>query len=138
MREKKEGDGGTPVGSFAFRAVYYRPDREKVPETHLPVFAITPASGWCDDSTSPGYNRPVRLPSSYSAESLWREDGCYDLIIVMGHNDAPAYPHAGSALFIHLPHTDGRATAGCVSLAKGNLRALLCGGCEGVVVKEDR
>jgi L,D-peptidoglycan transpeptidase YkuD (ErfK/YbiS/YcfS/YnhG family) len=133
--EKREGDGGTPVGSFAFRAVYYRPDREEAPTTHLPLFAITPDAGWCDDPVSPGYNRPVILPSPHSAESLWRQDACYDLIIVMGHNDAPAYPNRGSALFVHLPHADGRPTAGCVALNREDLRALLRGGCGGVVIE---
>ncbi len=131
---KREGDGATPTGHIPFRAVYYRPDREDCPVTPLPVFPITLNTGWCDDPAAPAYNRPVLLPSRYGAEHLWRDDACYDIIIVMGHNDAPAQPHGGSALFVHLPHSDGRATAGCVALERGALLTLLRGGCDGIVI----
>lgn len=131
---KREGDGATPMGHFPFRAVYYRPDREGRPATPLPVFPIALNTGWCDDPAAAAYNRPVLLPTAHSAEALWRDDACYDLIIVMGYNDAPAIPHAGSALFVHLPHSDGRPTAGCVALERGNLLTLLRGGCDGIVI----
>ncbi|MFM7630488.1 MAG: L,D-transpeptidase, partial [Alphaproteobacteria bacterium] len=126
-----------PMGALPFRAVYYRPDREDRPITPLPRFAIPLNTGWCDDPAAPAYNRPVVLPTSYGAEALWRNDACYDLIIVMGYNDAPPHPHAGSALFVHLPHSDGRATAGCVALEREALRTLLRGGCDGIVITED-
>ena len=133
---KREGDGATPMGTVPFRAVYYRPDRENRPITPLPVFAITLNTGWCDDAKAPAYNRPVVLPTPYGAEALWRADACYDLMIVMGHNDAPAHPHAGSALFVHLPHSDGRATAGCVAMQRIALLTLLKEGCDGIVITE--
>jgi L,D-peptidoglycan transpeptidase YkuD (ErfK/YbiS/YcfS/YnhG family) len=131
---KREGDGATPTGHMPFRAVYYRPDREDRPVTPLPVFPITLNTGWCDDPAAAAYNRPILLPTTYGAEALWRNDACYDIIIVMGHNDAPAQPHGGSALFVHLPHSDGRATAGCVALERGALLTLLRGGCDGIVI----
>ena len=60
--DKREGDGATPVGCFTLRRVLYRPDRMAPPETALPVAAIQPADGWCDDPADPAYNQPVIFP----------------------------------------------------------------------------
>ena len=73
--DKREGDGATPVGCFTLRRVLYRPDRMAPPETSLPVAAIQPADGWCDDPADPAYNRPVHLPHPASHEEMWRADG---------------------------------------------------------------
>ncbi|GEO80818.1 hypothetical protein ROR02_09490 [Pararhodospirillum oryzae] len=128
-QDKVEGDGATPAGVFALRWVFYRPDRETAPLTGLPVRALTPTLGWCDDPADPAYNREVTLPYPASAESMWRDDGLYDLGVVLGHNDDPVVPGAGSAVFLHVADPGGRPTAGCVALALADLRALLavCG-----------
>ena len=125
LADKWEGDGGTPVGSFALRQVYYRPDRENCPITALPVSAITPQMGWCDEPTHADYNRLVDLPHPASCETLWREDGIYDLLVVLGHNDQPVVPHRGSAIFLHLIRPDYSPTQGCVALDRNDLLSLL-------------
>lgn len=114
--EKREGDGGTPVGRFYFRRILYRPDRLSAPECALPVAAIEPSDGWCDDPASADYNCQVRLPIDASAEELWRQDGLYDLLVVMSHNDDPPIAGRGSAIFLHVAPPDGGATEGCVAL----------------------
>lgn len=124
-REKREGDGATPAGSWALRRVLYRPDREARPATALPVAAIGHNDGWCDDPAHGDYNRPVRLPHPASCERLWRDDGLYDLLVVLGHNDAPPVAGLGSAIFLHVADPDGKPTRGCVALARPDLRALL-------------
>ena len=43
--------------------------------TGLPVIALKPGDGWCDDPREPFYNRLVPLPCPGSHERLWREDG---------------------------------------------------------------
>jgi L,D-peptidoglycan transpeptidase YkuD (ErfK/YbiS/YcfS/YnhG family) len=63
----------------------------------------------------------VTLPYAASTEHLWREDGVYDVIVVLGHNDAPVVPFAGSAIFMHVATTDFSPTAGCVALRKDDL-----------------
>jgi L,D-peptidoglycan transpeptidase YkuD (ErfK/YbiS/YcfS/YnhG family) len=131
--EKREGDLKTPSGSFALRCVYYRPDRMEAPKTSLPVIALTPEDGWCDDSAHPLYNRPVKLPFAGRHEKLWREDHVYDLIIPLGYNDGadeagnptPIIPGAGSAIFMHLMRADGVGTEGCVALGLGDLLEVL-------------
>lgn len=123
--DKREGDGATPVGAFALRRVLYRPDRVAPPETALPVTAIQPADGWCDDAADAAYNRPVTLPHPASHEEMWRADGLYDVVVVIGHNDDPIVPGMGSAVFMHVAKPDYEPTAGCVALALPDLLALL-------------
>ena len=43
--DKREGDGATPSGSFAFRRVLWRADRLGVPVTALTCTAIAPDDG---------------------------------------------------------------------------------------------
>jgi L,D-peptidoglycan transpeptidase YkuD (ErfK/YbiS/YcfS/YnhG family) len=123
--DKREGDGATPTGAFAMRCVLYRPDRESPPPTTLPLTPLDPADGWCDAPDDAAYNRPVRLPYRSSAEALWRADAVYDLIVVLGHNDAPAVPGRGSAIFLHLAQPDYRPTEGCIALARADLLTVL-------------
>jgi len=123
--DKTEGDGASPIGVWPIRGVLLRPDRVALPEgLQLPWRWIRPSDDWSDGVDDPAYNRPVRHPHGFSAERLWREDGLYDVIVVLGHNDAPVVPGAGSAIFWHC-WREGAATEGCVAVAKGELLALL-------------
>ncbi|MFO1112843.1 MAG: L,D-transpeptidase family protein [Rhodospirillales bacterium] len=123
---KREGDGATPAGRFPLREVYYRPDRLRPPPgCGLPVAAIDPGLGWCDDPADAAYNHPVRLPFAASHEDMWREDGLYDLLAVVGCNDDPVIPGRGSAIFLHVARPDFAPTEGCVALALDDLIALL-------------
>ena len=96
-RDKREGDGATPAGEFPLRQAFYRPDRLAAPPaTGLPRRPLRPDDGWCDDPASSSYNQPVKLPFPASHERLWREDGLYDLVVVVGYNDDPP-ARAGAA-----------------------------------------
>ncbi len=123
--DKREGDGKSPIGVWPLRRVLYRPDRGGRPVTRLPIQALAPDDGWCDDPADRNYNRPVDLPYPASAERLWRDDHVYDLIVVLGHNDAPVVPGAGSAIFLHLARDGYAPTQGCIALARDDLDALL-------------
>ncbi|TWB36863.1 L,D-transpeptidase family protein [Nitrospirillum pindoramense] len=125
IADKREGDGGTPVGCFPLRRVLYRPDRTPAPVTALPLAAIAPTDGWCDDPGHAAYNRPVTLPFPASHEVMWRDDHVYDIVVVLGHNDDPPVPGLGSAIFMHLTRPDRAATAGCTALEADDLRRLL-------------
>ncbi|MDF1720033.1 MAG: L,D-transpeptidase family protein [Minwuia sp.] len=117
VADKREGDGGTPVGTFAIRRLMYRHDRIGRPRTALPAQPILRTHGWCDDPGSPGYNRQIRLPSTFGHEELWRADGLYDLVLVIGHNDRPVVAGGGSAVFVHVARPDMAPTEGCVAFA---------------------
>ncbi len=122
---KREGDGCTPRGTFALCTALLRPDRVAVPATTFPWRWLRPDDGWSDDPADPAYNRPVRHPHPASAEALWRDDGAYDIILVIGWNDAPPLPGRGSAIFLHCSEPGGTATAGCVAIDRADLSALL-------------
>lgn len=123
--DKREGDGGTPIGRFALRQLLYRQDRLEKPKTSLPCAPIEPDDGWCDDPKDANYNRPVKLPYPASAETMWREDGLYDLVVVLGHNDDPPIPGLGSAIFFHLANPDYAPTAGCVAVSFADMLEIL-------------
>lgn len=122
---KREGDGTTPAGVFAMRQVLFRADRLAAPSTRLSVMPLRRDDGWCDDPADPFYNRPVRLPHKASAETLWRDDGVYDLIVPLGYNDDPVVAGAGSAIFLHVARAPYAPTEGCVALSREDLLAVL-------------
>jgi len=121
----REGDGKTPAGTYPLRQVFFRPDREELPICALPCEALSADYGWCDAPDSPYYNKLVRLPFGKSHERLWRKDSLYDLIVVIGHNDAPVVPGLGSAIFMHVAREGFAPTLGCVALEVQALRRLL-------------
>jgi len=127
---KQEGDHKSPMGKFNLRSIYYRYDKIKEPiYSQVPVMAILKEDGWCDDPGDAAYNKSVMLPYHASAESLWRDDDLYDVLVVLGYNDEPTILGKGSAIFIHvardLEDDNYLGTEGCVSLNKADLLELL-------------
>lgn len=121
----REGDGITPIGVWPLREVFYRPDRLPRPETRLPVRAMRPDDGWCESPDDPDYNRHVRLPHRAAAESMWRDDHLYDVVVVIGFNDDPVVPNQGSAIFLHLCRANYEPTAGCVAVPLEDIGRIL-------------
>lgn len=126
--QKQEGDGATPAGLLPLRRVLYRADRAAIPRAAVPREPIAETDGWCDDPGHPDYNRMVRLPHPARCEALWRDDDLYDIIGVLGWNDAPAERGRGSAIFLHVARPGYAPTEGCVALAEADLRAVLAAG----------
>jgi L,D-peptidoglycan transpeptidase YkuD (ErfK/YbiS/YcfS/YnhG family) len=120
-----EGDGITPLGQWAIRQIFYRPDRITRPRTALPLFPLSPETGWCDEPGDPNYNRIVRLPYPAGHEKLWRSDRLYDLVAVLGYNDWPRARGRGSAIFLHLARSNYSPTEGCVALSRPHMLMLL-------------
>ena len=122
---KREGDGASPLGAWPIRAALLRPDKMTAPVTLLPWRWLRPGDGWSDDSADPAYNRPVSHPHGFSAERLWRCDGIYDIILILGYNDAPPVATLGSAIFLHCTRPDTVPTQGCVAVARDVLEKWL-------------
>jgi L,D-peptidoglycan transpeptidase YkuD (ErfK/YbiS/YcfS/YnhG family) len=125
VTRKREGDCATPAGIWPLTAVLYRPDRRARPVTGIACLALGRADGWCDDPASRAYNQPIGLPAVDHHEMLWRDDGIYDLMVVLEHNRRPAVPGRGSAIFIHLARPGRAPTAGCIALSGADLSRLL-------------
>lgn len=127
--DKREGDGCTPLGLWPVRGALLRPGRVEVSPGIALIPTISwrwtrPGDGWSDGVDDPAYNRPVRRPRAFSTEILQRDDPAYDVIVVLGHNDAPPVPGMGSAIFLHI-WVDARPTEGCVAIAKPAMLRLL-------------
>lgn len=122
---KREGDGTSPQGTWPLRRVFYRADRLSRPQTQLACIPLRPQDGWCDDPDHPLYNRPVTKPFPARHEDLWRTDHIYDIVVELGHNDAPVQPRRGSAVFLHLARPDFGPTRGCVAIDLPDMLRLL-------------
>jgi L,D-peptidoglycan transpeptidase YkuD (ErfK/YbiS/YcfS/YnhG family) len=131
---KQEGDGATPAGLLPLRRVLYRADRVARPRAAVPTEPIAPEDGWCDDPADPCYNLQVRLPYPARHEALWRRDALYDVIGVLGWNDAPVRRGFGSAIFLHVASAEFAPTEGCVALETGALLGVLAAGVSEVFV----
>ncbi len=122
---KREGDGATPIGRFRLMNVYYRADRIVRPQARFSSRALRPDDGWCDAAGDRNYNRRVRHPYAASAETMWRDDGLYDVVIVLDYNQMPRVMGRGSAIFLHCARGDYRPTEGCVAVRRSDLVRLL-------------
>ncbi len=122
---KREGDHASPAGHFRLIEGFFKPLIGRRPRASLPMFPINRTLGWCDDVKSPNYNRLIRLPSPARHETLWRDDGLYDLVVVLDYNLHPRRKGAGSAIFLHCARPDFAPTEGCIALRQDDLRKLL-------------
>ena len=122
---KREGDGGTPRGTFRLRRLWWRADRSRRPRTGLPARPIRADDGWCEDPGDRHYNQPLRLPADHPGDRLWRADRLYDFIVELDHNTRPRIAGRGSAVFVHVARPGFAPTAGCVALKPDALRRLI-------------
>ena len=122
---KREGDQASPAGYFRLIEGFFKPSVGRRPRTSLPFSPVNRTLGWCDDPNSGNYNKLVHLPSAARHENLWREDGLYDLVIVLDYNILPRRKGAGSAIFLHCARPGFAPTEGCIALRREDLRKLL-------------
>jgi L,D-peptidoglycan transpeptidase YkuD (ErfK/YbiS/YcfS/YnhG family) len=101
VRIKREGDRGTPAGRFRLLWGYYRPDRPRPCAAGVPLKPMGRNQGWCEDPSSPRYNRPVRLPAADCTDRMWRDDRLF-----------------------HLARPGLTSTAGCVAISPADMRKL--------------
>jgi len=122
--DKREGDGGTPRGSYHPVRLWWRADRLRRPPSLLPARRIGRGDAWCEDPTDRRYNRSFNRSANEPGDRLWREDHLYDLLLELDHNTRPRVAGRGSAVFIHVARPGLAPTAGCVALSLRDLRLL--------------
>jgi L,D-peptidoglycan transpeptidase YkuD (ErfK/YbiS/YcfS/YnhG family) len=123
---KREGDGATPVGTFALGGTVYgiAPD----PGVRLRYHHLVCGDWWDEDPSSPAYNTFQHVACGASpafggeSEALWRISPQYRYFAVIDYNAHPVVAGRGSAIFLHVA---AGATAGCVSLPEAQLVQLL-------------
>lgn len=125
LANKREGDGGTPRGTFHPVRLWFRADRHPRPRSLLPVRRIGLDNAWSEDPRDRNYNRPVKRRPGAPGDRLQRKDHLYDLIVEIDHNTRPRIAGRGSAIFIHLARPGFLPTAGCVALTGNRLRWLI-------------
>ncbi|UYV39643.1 L,D-transpeptidase family protein [Rhodobacteraceae bacterium D3-12] len=118
-RDKREGDGATPVGVHRIVAVLYRPDRVARPCAWAKP--ILPGDLWSDASGEARYNQLVRAPYGHSHEAMRRADPLYDIVLVTDWNWPVAEAGKGSAIFLHQWRRKGYPTEGCVAISRSDL-----------------
>jgi L,D-peptidoglycan transpeptidase YkuD (ErfK/YbiS/YcfS/YnhG family) len=122
----REGDGTTPLGTYAIGPVVYGLDPD--PGLRLRYHHLVCGDWWDEDPRSPTYNSFRHVPCGVSppfgggSEALWQATVAYRLFAVVEYN-AARIPGRGSGIFLHVD--TGHATNGCVSLAEPLLRRLL-------------
>tara|TARA_B100000029_G_scaffold495910_1_gene561498 strand:+ start:1121 stop:1612 length:492 start_codon:yes stop_codon:yes gene_type:complete len=125
IKSKKEGDLGTPKGTFALGPLYFRRDRIKSLKCKLKKKIIKKNMGWCDDSRSKKYNQEITFPFKYRAEKLYRHDSKYNIFINIKYNQFPIKKENGSAIFLHLTNKKYKPTKGCIAIIKKDFLKIL-------------
>jgi len=133
--QKREGDGKAPAGAFAIGHAYGTlPAATIARRASLRYTHIGEGDLWVEDSSSPHYNRHLKLPNNRPAQSPWEKkqqmklnDNAHKLKVFIAHNPPPKVtPNAGSAIFFHIWRNNGkRATSGCTVMPESRLRHLI-------------
>lgn len=121
---KKEVDGRAPAGIFPVISLFGYAEEM---ESSLPYAQATEKLICVDDTASEDYNKIITLNDAKRPKSFeWmrREDGLYEMGLVVGHN-RERLRGRGSCIFIHIRMGGGSPTAGCTSMAKEDLMTLV-------------
>ena len=125
VSSKKEGDLGTPKGTFKLGLLYYRKDRNKPLKCGIKKKIIKKNFGWCNDIRSKKYNQEINFPFKYRAEKLYKKNKIYDLFINIKYNSHPVIKGKGSAIFLHITDKKYKPTIGCVAISKNDFLKIL-------------
>ncbi len=119
---KYEGDQKAPIGIFKLDAIFgYKKDMKfKMPYIHAKKGVIC-----VDDSDSEFYNKIIKEPKikPKSFEEMRRDDGQYELGIVVGHNKEQIKKR-GSCIFMHVQKAQDAPTAGCTSMTLEEIKKI--------------
>jgi len=126
--DKKEGDSRSPAGIFRLPFAFGAGAVSLSP-LGFPWRECTSTLRGVDDVKSKYYNQVVdesTIPDKDwdSAEIMRREDGAYDLGLMISHNP-DRVPGEGSCIFLHLWKGPGQGTSGCTALRREDVRAIL-------------
>jgi L,D-peptidoglycan transpeptidase YkuD (ErfK/YbiS/YcfS/YnhG family) len=131
--EKYEGDGRSPAGIWPVREGFG--SSAAPPEGFRMAYRqFTERDYFIDDRDSPYYNRWITLPDTVpnrpetiaaSYEVMKRDDGLYDLGLIVNYNMDPVIPGRGSAIFVHQWRRRLAPTIGCTAMSMKNLIRLM-------------
>lgn len=95
-----------------------------------PYVQVGPWDAYVDDPANPNYNRHVRVspqsvPPWFEKQKMRLGDAAYRWMLEIRHNQNPAVPGYGSAIFFHVRRGADKPSAGCTTMAVENLEAML-------------
>jgi L,D-peptidoglycan transpeptidase YkuD (ErfK/YbiS/YcfS/YnhG family) len=119
-KDKHEGDGSTPAGTFAIGRKMY--GNSPNPGVSYPYVRLRCGDWWVEDSKSATYNTFQRIgcgrtpPFKVTTPDLSTSPRAYAHFAVIEYNMHPVVRGRGSGIFLHVQI--GRATSGCISLRR--------------------
>jgi L,D-peptidoglycan transpeptidase YkuD (ErfK/YbiS/YcfS/YnhG family) len=119
-KNKHEGDGSTPAGTFAIGGKMY--GNSPNPGVSYPYVRLRCGDWWVEDSKSPAYNTFQRIgcrrtpPFKVTTPDLSTSPRAYAHFAVVEYNMNPVVRGRGSGIFLHVQI--GKATSGCISLRR--------------------
>jgi L,D-peptidoglycan transpeptidase YkuD (ErfK/YbiS/YcfS/YnhG family) len=122
-KNKREGDGATPAGTFRIGARMY--GNSPSPGVSSPYVRLRCGDWWVEDSKSPAYNTFQRIGCGrkptfkVTTPDLSTSPRAYAHLAVVEYNMHPVVPGRGSGIFLHVQI--GKATSGCISLHRAAL-----------------
>ena len=126
---KQERDGRAPAGVFRIGTIYTYDDA--LPDgAKYPFRTVGPGDAWIDDVNHPQYNQhvvidPKNPPAWFEKQKMRHGDFAYRWLVEIRHNSDPPVPGHGSAIFFHIRRGVTRPSAGCTTMAEGNLINLI-------------
>lgn len=126
---KVEKDWRAPAGIFQLGLLFgYAPSPPK--GSRWPYLQVGPWDAYIDDPANPDYNRHVRVdprkvPSWFEKQRMRLGDAAYKWMLEIRHNQNPAAPGYGSAIFFHVRRGPTKPSAGCTTMAVEDLERML-------------
>ena len=118
-KEKREGDGHTPMGMYPIQRIF---GREQLKLNQIAYTKLKPSHHWVHSQSSDKYNQ--FLPKKGNGAVKLLDQRIYDLFLVVEYNTNPAVPGLGSMIFLH-GWEENKATSGCIGLRKDDLLKLV-------------
>ena len=119
-KNKREGDGSTPAGTFAIGKTMY--GNSASPGVAYPYVRLRCGDWWVEDAKSPAYNTFQRIgcgrrpPFKVTTPDLSASPRAYAHFAVVEYNMHPVVRGRGSGIFLHVQI--GKATSGCIRLRR--------------------
>ncbi|MBU1927774.1 L,D-transpeptidase family protein [bacterium] len=118
---KHEGDKKSPAGVFKLTDMY---GYSKNSNFKMPYLYTSKKLICVDESDSTFYNQMIEMRGDEkSFEYMKRQDGQYELGIVVAHNKN-AIKNRGSCIFLHVKKSENATTAGCSAMRLDEIRQI--------------
>ncbi|MGE7603211.1 L,D-transpeptidase family protein [Peribacillus sp. NPDC097675] len=126
-KNKKEGDGKSPVGIYSFGTAFG--SESKPAKVRMEYRRTTQYDYWIDDQASKDYNKWI-IYKGKDPYKKWKsfermDHELYKYGAVINYNTNPIVRGKGSAIFLHIWRGENKPTAGCTATSEKNVLRLL-------------